>query len=64
VDGFETTARSVRALHALGKHVICYTDVGTWENFRPDAGRFPRSVLGRPNGWPGERWLDRRANRS
>ena len=58
VDGFETSAASVRALHTAGKHVICYVDVGTWENFRPDAGSFPRSVLGRSNGWPGERWLD------
>jgi hypothetical protein len=32
--------------------------VGTWENWRPDAGEFPPSVRGRPNGWPGERWLD------
>lgn len=58
VDGFETSTRSVAALHARGKHVICYVDVGTWEDFRPDAASFPRSLLGRPNGWPGERWLD------
>jgi hypothetical protein len=58
VDGFETTAGSVAALHARGKHVICYIDAGTWERWRPDARSFPRSVLGRPNGWPGERWLD------
>jgi hypothetical protein len=38
--------------------VICYIDVGTWENWRPDARKFSRSVLGRPSGWPGERWLD------
>jgi hypothetical protein len=58
VDGFETSAATVRALHAAGRHVICYVDVGTWENFRPDARRFPRALLGRSNGWPGERWLD------
>lgn len=58
VDGFETSAAEVSHLHALGRHVICYIDVGTWENFRPDAKDFPSSVLGRPNGWPGERWLD------
>jgi hypothetical protein len=58
VDGFETSARTVAALHARGRHVICYIDVGTWERFRPDARAFPRSLLGRPNGWPGERWLD------
>jgi hypothetical protein len=32
--------------------------VGTAENFRPDYDLFPASVLGRTNGWPGERWLD------
>lgn len=58
LDGFDTSAARVRALHAAGKRVICYIDVGTWESWRPDAGEFPRSVLGRGNGWPGERWLD------
>ena len=58
VDGFDTSAAQVRALHAAGRRVICYIDVGTWENWRPDADAFPKSVLGRPNGWPGERWLD------
>ena len=58
VDGFDTPAREVRRLHAAAKHVICYIDAGTWERWRRDAHDFPRSVLGRPNGWPGERWLD------
>jgi hypothetical protein len=58
VDGFDTGGAEVARLHALGKHVICYIDAGTWEKWRPDAGKFPRSVLGKPNGWPGERWLD------
>jgi hypothetical protein len=58
VDGFETSAAEVAALHAEGEHVICYIDAGTAEKFRPDYKEFPKSVLGRPNGWPGERWLD------
>lgn len=58
VDAFDTTAATVARLHALGQHVICYVDVGTWESWRPDARRFPRALLGRPDGWPGERWLD------
>jgi hypothetical protein len=58
IDGFETEASEVAALHAEGKHVICYIDVGTAENFRPDYSSFPKSVLGRSNGWPGEKWLD------
>lgn len=61
VDGFETTAAEVAGLHAAGKRVVCYVDVGTAENFRPDYYSFPQTVLGRTNGWPGERWLDIRA---
>lgn len=58
IDAFENSAAEVAALHAQGKRVICYVDVGTAENFRPDYHLFPKSVLGRTNGWPGERWLD------
>jgi hypothetical protein len=61
VDAFDTGAGTVAQLHRAHRHVICYIDVGTWENWRPDAKDFPSSVLGRPNGWPGERWLDIRA---
>lgn len=46
---------AIRAWHAAA---VCYVDAGTWESWRPDAGRFPASILGRSNGWPGERWLD------
>jgi hypothetical protein len=58
VDMFDTGARVVRALHRSGRRVVCYIDAGTRERWRPDADRFPRSILGRSNGWPGERWLD------
>ncbi|HTW42513.1 MAG TPA: endo alpha-1,4 polygalactosaminidase [Solirubrobacteraceae bacterium] len=58
IDGFENSAEEVALLHAQGKHVVCYIDVGTAEKFRPDYDEFPKSVLGKPNGWPGERWLD------
>ncbi|MFL5873115.1 MAG: endo alpha-1,4 polygalactosaminidase [Solirubrobacterales bacterium] len=59
VDGFETAARTVADLHHKGRKAICYLDVGSWENYRPDAGRFPKSVLGRAyEGYPDERWLD------
>ena len=58
IDGFETSAEQVTALQALGKHVICYIDAGTAENFRPDYKSFPASVLGKGNGWPGEKWID------
>lgn len=59
VDGFETSRATVAALHRKGVKVICYLDVGSWEEYRPDAGEFPRSVLGnRYEGFPEERWLD------
>ncbi|HEX4482328.1 MAG TPA: endo alpha-1,4 polygalactosaminidase [Solirubrobacteraceae bacterium] len=58
IDGFETEASEVAALHAEGKRAICYIDVGTAENFRPDYSSFPKPVLGRSNGWPGEKWLN------
>ncbi len=59
IDGFDNSARVVARLHALGRRAICYLDVGAYEDYRPDARRFPPSVLGKPNPlWEGERWLD------
>ena len=59
IDGFETTAGEVRRLHGQGRKAICYLDVGSWENYRPDAGQFPPSAIGRRyEGFPDERWLD------
>lgn len=59
LDMFDTPAESVAALHASGRRAVCYINAGAWENWRPDASRFPGSVKGRAlDGWPGERWLD------
>ena len=58
VDLFATRAATVAELRAQGKRVICYMSAGAWERWRPDAERFPRRLLGRSNGWDGERWLD------
>lgn len=59
IDGFDNTATVVRRLHALGRRVICYIDAGAYERYRPDAHRFPPSVLGKRDvPWSGERWLD------
>ncbi|HVA02974.1 MAG TPA: endo alpha-1,4 polygalactosaminidase [Acidimicrobiales bacterium] len=60
-NGVTLNTASVTAIHAIGAHAVCYVDAGTWENFRPDAGLYPASVMGLSNGWPGERWLDIRA---
>ena len=59
VDGQETPARTVRALHRRQVRVSCYLSAGSWERWRPDARRYPKALLGTPlDGWPGERWLD------
>jgi len=60
-NGVTLNTAGVDAIHAAGAHAVCYVDAGTWENWRPDADAYPASVLGLPNGWPGERWLDIRA---
>ncbi|WEH18642.1 endo alpha-1,4 polygalactosaminidase [Streptomyces sp. VNUA24] len=58
IDGFDQSAGTVAELHDDGRKVICYLSTGAWEDWRPDAGEFPKSVLGKGNGWDGERWLD------
>lgn len=58
IDGFHHSKETVDALHRDGRKVVCYLSTGAWEDFRPDAGDFPESVIGRGNGWEGERWLD------
>ena len=63
IDGFDATRRLVRRIHRSGAAAVCYLSAGSWEDWRPDADRFPAAVLGRSNGWPGERWLDIRRRR-
>lgn len=59
VDGFDVSKKTVDRLHRQGRKVICYIDVGSWERYRPDARRFPKSVIGKKyEGYPDERWLD------
>jgi hypothetical protein len=58
IDLFENDASVVTALKGKGKKVICYMSAGSYEDWRPDAGQFPASVLGKSNGWAGEKWLD------
>lgn len=58
IDGFDHSRATVAKLHREGRRVICYLSTGAWEDFRPDAGDFPGAVIGRGNGWEGERWLD------
>ncbi len=59
LDLFETSQDAIDSLHDARKRVICYINVGAWEEYRPDALDFPASVIGKEYiGWAGERWLD------
>ncbi|WP_199486694.1 endo alpha-1,4 polygalactosaminidase [Actinomadura logoneensis] len=59
VDLFETPAATVARLKKAGRRTICYTAIGSAENWRPDFKRFPARVLGKKvEDWPGERWVD------
>jgi hypothetical protein len=58
IDGQNATASDVAAIHAAGAIAVCYVDVGTLEQGRPDYSSFPASVIGAGvQGWPGENWL-------
>lgn len=62
VDLFDQPAAAIAALHALDRKVICYFSAGSYEDWRPDRDAFPAAVIGNPlQGWPGEWWLDVRA---
>lgn len=59
IDMFDTPASKVTSIHNLGRKAVCYFSAGSSENWRPDYGSFPKSVLGKPmDGWAGENWLD------
>ncbi|MEW1873511.1 endo alpha-1,4 polygalactosaminidase [Streptomyces caelestis] len=58
IDGFDHSKGTVAKLHRDGRKAICCLSTGAWEDFRPDADDFPASVIGRGNGWEGERRLD------
>jgi hypothetical protein len=62
IDMFDNHAALVAKLHTMGRHVICYIDVGSWESYRPDAKKYPPSILGKqyPH-YPQERFVDIRA---
>lgn len=59
VDLFDNGADVVAALHARGRHVVCYVNVGAWEDWRPDKDLFAAALLGKVyTGYPDEKWLD------
>jgi hypothetical protein len=59
LDLYETPPAMIEYFHANGKKVICYINVGAWEEYRSDARLFSRGVIGNAyDGWEGEFWLD------
>jgi hypothetical protein len=59
IDMFDNDASVMAQLHQSGRKVICYLDIGSWESYRPDASRFPASLLGSVySGFADEKWLD------
>jgi hypothetical protein len=58
IDGENSTAADVAAIHAAGALAVCYVDVGSLEQGRSDYSQFPSSVVGPVvSGWPSENWL-------
>jgi len=61
IDLFDNPASTIASLHAKGRVVICYFST-QYENWRPDAGDFPASVLGSNlDDWVGEKYVDIRS---
>lgn len=59
IDLFNTDPSIIASLHERKKKVICYFSAGTYEEWREDAGNFPKEALGNElDKWEGERWLD------
>jgi len=59
IDLFDSSAALIQQLHNDGRTVICYFSAGSWENWRPDADKYPGYVKGkRLSGWFNEKWLD------
>ncbi len=58
-DSWNVPDDTITRLHQMGKKVICYVDLGVYEDYRPDAYKFPKSVIGKADiGWAGSYWLD------
>lgn len=59
IDLFDTSQELIEQLHDDGRIVICYFSAGSYEDWRPDADKFPETIFGNDyDGWEGEIWLD------
>lgn len=59
LDLFDAPQNIINELKNKGVFVMCYFSAGSYEEWRPDAYKFPEEVLGNDlEGWEGEKWLD------
>eukprot|EP01080_Neovahlkampfia_damariscottae_P002617 gene2617-3577_t len=62
IDVFDNSAAvftKIKSFQGGKGKIICYINVGAWENWRSDKNDFPSSILGKDyDGWAGEKWLD------
>lgn len=60
IDLFDHTAQEIASLHTQGRKVICYFDTA-YEPNRPDSTTLYPYRGNAVQGWPGQYWLDTRA---
>ena len=58
IEPSEFQAKQIRELHAAGKTVYGYLNIGAIEQYRPYYERFRKATLGVYGDWPNERWID------
>jgi len=59
IDLFDNSKDIISKLKSKWKKVVCYISAWTWENWRDDADKFPKSVLWNTLDWrPSEKYLD------
>lgn len=58
IEPSEFQTEQIRTLHAAGKTVYGYLNIGALEEYRPYYDRFQEITLGRYEDWPDERWVD------
>lgn len=64
IDMFDNSTSTIAALKAEGKVAICYISVGSWEDYRPDAGLFDSADIGNVlGGGSPDRWLNIRSGK-
>jgi uncharacterized protein (TIGR01370 family) len=58
IEPSEFTSEQIKQLHAEGKKVYGYLNIGAVEEYRPYFNRFKKLFLGVYEDWPDERWIN------